>query len=49
MLPKIQWFLRLIGFLTIGASMFMGENAGLVGGIGGLLFVLGFIKFKRRR
>jgi hypothetical protein len=49
MLQKIQWSLRLIGFITIGVSMFMGESAALVGGLGGILFVLGFLRLKPRR
>lgn len=47
MLQKAQWWLRLVGFITIGASLFMGDKAALTGAIGGGLFILGFIRFKK--
>lgn len=47
MLQKAQWWLRLIGFITIGSSLFMGDKAAITGAIGGILFILGFLKFKK--
>ncbi|MBO8137972.1 MAG: hypothetical protein H0Z40_07530 [Desulfotomaculum sp.] len=49
MWPKIQWFLRLAGFITIGVSIFISDNFKEVGALGGLMFLLGMIKFKIKK
>ncbi len=48
MIPKVQWILRLVGFIVIGASLFAGEHASLVGAIGAMLFLLGMIRLKKK-
>lgn len=49
MLQKVQWWLRLIGFITIGISLFMGDKAALTGAIGGVIFILGFIRLPKSK
>ncbi|MBM7856133.1 hypothetical protein JOC37_002563 [Desulfohalotomaculum tongense] len=49
MLPKLQLALQLVGFVTIGASLFMGDKSPLVGAIGGLMFLLGMVKWKKKK
>ena len=49
MIWKVQWLLRLVGFLTIGASMFISSQSSIVAAVGGVLYLMGMIKIKKKK